>query len=142
MPYVNNDVYLDLAKSDFNQCQAVHQLEWLGLHRYSFIHLFIIIKNNKLNNWINGLIWISVSSAGSDRTSQMVHRVSTSWKRREPWDIVNNLLPRRGEHLRAWTSTGEARLGQNRRASYRCVFFLLQWFLLQKHETRLHPRVH
>ncbi|KAH7665663.1 Ent-copalyl diphosphate synthase protein [Dioscorea alata] len=34
MPFVNNDVYLELAKSDFNQCQAVHQLEWLGLQRW------------------------------------------------------------------------------------------------------------
>ncbi|KAG0490906.1 hypothetical protein HPP92_007769 [Vanilla planifolia] len=34
MPYVNNQVYLDLAKADFNQCQAVHQLEWLGMQRW------------------------------------------------------------------------------------------------------------
>ncbi|KAJ0970092.1 hypothetical protein J5N97_022969 [Dioscorea zingiberensis] len=34
MPYVNNDVYLELGKSDFNQCQAVHQLEWLELQKW------------------------------------------------------------------------------------------------------------
>ncbi|KAH0467526.1 hypothetical protein IEQ34_004764 [Dendrobium chrysotoxum] len=34
MLYVNNVLYLDLAKADFNQCQAIHQLEWLGLQRW------------------------------------------------------------------------------------------------------------
>ncbi|MQM17237.1 hypothetical protein Taro_050205 [Colocasia esculenta] len=34
MPYVNNDDYLDLAKSDFTRCQALHQLELLGLQRW------------------------------------------------------------------------------------------------------------
>ncbi|KAJ0982298.1 hypothetical protein J5N97_010553 [Dioscorea zingiberensis] len=34
MPYVNNDVYLELAKSDFNQCQAAHQFEWLELQKW------------------------------------------------------------------------------------------------------------
>lgn len=34
MLYVNHVAYLDLAKLDFNQCQAVHQLEWLGLQRW------------------------------------------------------------------------------------------------------------
>ena len=28
MPYVNNNDYLELAKLDFNNCQALHQLEW------------------------------------------------------------------------------------------------------------------
>ncbi|XVF80434.1 hypothetical protein PTKIN_Ptkin15bG0072600 [Pterospermum kingtungense] len=28
MPYVNNNVYLDLAKLDYNNCQALHQKEW------------------------------------------------------------------------------------------------------------------
>ncbi|CAJ2633133.1 unnamed protein product [Trifolium pratense] len=28
MPYVNNDVYLELAKLDYNNCQAVHYKEW------------------------------------------------------------------------------------------------------------------
>ncbi|OAY75316.1 Ent-copalyl diphosphate synthase 1, chloroplastic, partial [Ananas comosus] len=34
MPLVNNDLYLELAKADFNQCQALHQLEWLGLQMW------------------------------------------------------------------------------------------------------------
>nr|CAD1829160.1 unnamed protein product [Ananas comosus var. bracteatus] len=34
MPVVNNDLYLELAKADFNQCQALHQLEWLGLQMW------------------------------------------------------------------------------------------------------------
>ncbi|ONK76443.1 uncharacterized protein A4U43_C03F27940 [Asparagus officinalis] len=34
MPFVNNDLHLDLAKADFNQCQAIHQLEWLGLRKW------------------------------------------------------------------------------------------------------------
>ncbi|KAK1282540.1 hypothetical protein QJS10_CPB22g01313 [Acorus calamus] len=34
MPLVNNNQYLELAKSDFNQCQALHQLEWLTLQRW------------------------------------------------------------------------------------------------------------
>ncbi|KAG5043509.1 hypothetical protein JHK87_007424 [Glycine soja] len=28
MPYVNNDVYLQLAKLDYSNCQAVHCVEW------------------------------------------------------------------------------------------------------------------
>ncbi|RHN41855.1 putative ent-copalyl diphosphate synthase [Medicago truncatula] len=28
MPYVNNDVYLELAKLDYNYCQAMHYDEW------------------------------------------------------------------------------------------------------------------
>ncbi|XVF32570.1 hypothetical protein REPUB_Repub17cG0093600 [Reevesia pubescens] len=28
MQYVNNNVYLDLAKQDYNNCQALHQMEW------------------------------------------------------------------------------------------------------------------
>lgn len=27
MPLVNNDVYLELARMDFNHCQVLHQLE-------------------------------------------------------------------------------------------------------------------
>ncbi|KAJ4955655.1 hypothetical protein NE237_012438 [Protea cynaroides] len=34
MPYVNNDEYLDLAKSDFNNCQSLHQLEWSTIHKW------------------------------------------------------------------------------------------------------------
>ncbi|XP_038974271.1 ent-copalyl diphosphate synthase 1, chloroplastic-like [Phoenix dactylifera] len=34
MPRVNNDVYLELAKSDFNRCQAHHQVEWEGLQKW------------------------------------------------------------------------------------------------------------
>ncbi|CAH8356853.1 unnamed protein product [Eruca vesicaria subsp. sativa] len=28
MPYVNNNEYLELAKQDYNNCQALHQVEW------------------------------------------------------------------------------------------------------------------
>lgn len=28
MPYVNNDAYLELAKLDYNNCQAMHYNEW------------------------------------------------------------------------------------------------------------------
>ncbi|XP_042468485.1 (-)-kolavenyl diphosphate synthase TPS28, chloroplastic-like [Zingiber officinale] len=34
MPLVNNDMYLELAKLDFNHCQAHHQLEWLYLQKW------------------------------------------------------------------------------------------------------------
>ncbi|XP_072971138.1 ent-copalyl diphosphate synthase 1, chloroplastic-like isoform X2 [Typha angustifolia] len=33
MPLVNNELYLELAKADFNQLQSLHQLEWLSLHK-------------------------------------------------------------------------------------------------------------
>jgi ent-copalyl diphosphate synthase len=33
MPLVNNNIYLDLAKRDFNRCQVQHQLEWHGLQK-------------------------------------------------------------------------------------------------------------
>ncbi|CAL4933396.1 unnamed protein product [Urochloa decumbens] len=34
MPLVNNDVYLELARMDFNHCQVVHQLECRGLQMW------------------------------------------------------------------------------------------------------------
>ncbi|KAL9430942.1 hypothetical protein AB3S75_026186 [Citrus x aurantiifolia] len=34
MPYVNNDVYLELAKLDYNNCQAVHRTEWDSLQKW------------------------------------------------------------------------------------------------------------
>lgn len=34
MPLVNNNIYLDLAKRDFNRCQIQHQLEWHGLQKW------------------------------------------------------------------------------------------------------------
>ncbi|KAK8948915.1 hypothetical protein KSP39_PZI005116 [Platanthera zijinensis] len=34
MLYVNNASYFDLAKVDFNQCQSIHQLEWLDIQRW------------------------------------------------------------------------------------------------------------
>ncbi|XP_010277558.1 PREDICTED: ent-copalyl diphosphate synthase, chloroplastic-like [Nelumbo nucifera] len=34
MPLVNNNVYLELAKLDFNNCQALHQHEWVNLQKW------------------------------------------------------------------------------------------------------------
>ncbi|XP_066346079.1 ent-copalyl diphosphate synthase 2, chloroplastic-like isoform X2 [Miscanthus floridulus] len=34
MPLVNNNVYLELARMDFNYCQALHRLEWQGLKKW------------------------------------------------------------------------------------------------------------
>uniref|UniRef100_M4C9I5 Terpene synthase N-terminal domain-containing protein n=1 Tax=Brassica campestris TaxID=3711 RepID=M4C9I5_BRACM len=34
MPYVNNNEYLELAKQDYNSCQALHQLEWDTFQKY------------------------------------------------------------------------------------------------------------
>ncbi|CAN4098178.1 unnamed protein product [Withania somnifera] len=34
MPLVNNNLYLELAKSDYNNCQALHQLEWRRIHKW------------------------------------------------------------------------------------------------------------
>ncbi|KAF5196667.1 Copalyl diphosphate synthase [Thalictrum thalictroides] len=34
MDYVNNNTYLELAKSDFNNCQAVHQVEWDDIQKW------------------------------------------------------------------------------------------------------------
>ncbi|KAG5587143.1 hypothetical protein H5410_047577 [Solanum commersonii] len=31
MPLINNNTYLELAKLDYNQCQALHQLEWKSI---------------------------------------------------------------------------------------------------------------
>ncbi|KAK8635911.1 hypothetical protein V6N13_004624 [Hibiscus sabdariffa] len=33
MPYVNNNAYLELAKLDFNNCQALHQKEWASIQK-------------------------------------------------------------------------------------------------------------
>ncbi|KAI9119422.1 hypothetical protein K1719_010097 [Acacia pycnantha] len=34
MPYVNNEVYLELAKLDYNNCQALHVSEWNDIQRW------------------------------------------------------------------------------------------------------------
>ncbi|GAB4840821.1 Gly-Xaa carboxypeptidase [Ancistrocladus abbreviatus] len=34
MPYVSNNTYLELAKLDYNSCQALHLLEWDGMLRW------------------------------------------------------------------------------------------------------------
>nr|QEV81854.1 terpene synthase 15 [Prunella vulgaris] len=34
MPYVNNNKYLELAKVDYNNCQALHQQEWRNIQRW------------------------------------------------------------------------------------------------------------
>ncbi|KAL1225101.1 Ent-copalyl diphosphate synthase [Cardamine amara subsp. amara] len=41
MPYVNNNEYLELAKQDYNNCQALHQLEWDTFQKW--------YEENKLN---------------------------------------------------------------------------------------------
>ncbi|WOL03996.1 ent-copalyl diphosphate synthase 1, chloroplastic-like [Canna indica] len=54
MPLVNNDAYLELAKADFNQCQALHQLEWLHLQKwYEEVGLgcFGLTKRSLLENY-------------------------------------------------------------------------------------------
>ncbi|KAE8660652.1 Ent-copalyl diphosphate synthase [Hibiscus syriacus] len=34
MPYVNNNTYLEFAKLDFNNCQALHQMEWISMQKW------------------------------------------------------------------------------------------------------------
>ncbi|KAK8635898.1 hypothetical protein V6N13_004611 [Hibiscus sabdariffa] len=34
MPFVNNNAYLELAKLDFNNCQALHQKEWASMQKW------------------------------------------------------------------------------------------------------------
>ncbi|KAJ4967921.1 hypothetical protein NE237_014622 [Protea cynaroides] len=34
IPYVNNNEYLELSKTNFNNCQALHQLEWNSIHKW------------------------------------------------------------------------------------------------------------
>ncbi|KAL4312575.1 hypothetical protein GQ457_01G053180 [Hibiscus cannabinus] len=34
MPYVNNNAYLELAKLDFNNCQALHKMEWNSMQKW------------------------------------------------------------------------------------------------------------
>ncbi|KAJ4968252.1 hypothetical protein NE237_014953 [Protea cynaroides] len=34
MPYINNNEYLELARTDFNNCQALHQLEWNSIMKW------------------------------------------------------------------------------------------------------------
>lgn len=33
MPFVNNNKYLELAKLDYNACQALHQHEWKNIQK-------------------------------------------------------------------------------------------------------------
>nr|WQY96424.1 ent-copalyl diphosphate synthase [Stellera chamaejasme] len=34
MPYVNNNEYLELAKLDYNNCQAIHRMEWETMQKW------------------------------------------------------------------------------------------------------------
>lgn len=34
MPIVNNNMYLEVGKLDYNYCQAIHQLEWKIIRKY------------------------------------------------------------------------------------------------------------
>ncbi|KAJ7950513.1 Copalyl diphosphate synthase [Quillaja saponaria] len=34
MPYINDDLYLELAKLDYNNCQAIHRKEWDNIQRW------------------------------------------------------------------------------------------------------------
>ncbi|KAJ4702651.1 Copalyl diphosphate synthase [Melia azedarach] len=34
MPYINNNDYLELAKLDYNSCQATHQAEWVSMQKW------------------------------------------------------------------------------------------------------------
>lgn len=36
MHLVNNNVYLELARKDFNRCQVIHQHEWKSLQKYVY----------------------------------------------------------------------------------------------------------
>ncbi|WMV36235.1 hypothetical protein MTR67_029620 [Solanum verrucosum] len=36
MPFVNNSLYLELAKSDYNNCQALHQFEWRRIRKWYY----------------------------------------------------------------------------------------------------------
>ncbi|KAI3472948.1 hypothetical protein Pfo_028004 [Paulownia fortunei] len=51
MPEINNDVYLELGKLDYNRCQAQHQMEWNHMqqwYEYSTLENFGISKNDLL----------------------------------------------------------------------------------------------
>lgn len=37
MPYVNNKTYVELAKLDYNNCQALHRMEWDVIQKYVLI---------------------------------------------------------------------------------------------------------
>jgi len=42
MPLVNNNVYLEFARTDFNGCQVLHQHEWQWLQKYVYKKTFAI----------------------------------------------------------------------------------------------------
>ena len=42
MPLVNNNVYLEFARKDFNGCQVLHQHEWQWLQKYVYKKTFAI----------------------------------------------------------------------------------------------------
>lgn len=44
MGYVNNNKYLEMAKLDYNHCQAIHQLEWSHIQKFVITVLFIIFS--------------------------------------------------------------------------------------------------
>ncbi|KAF8388021.1 hypothetical protein HHK36_026687 [Tetracentron sinense] len=87
MPYVNNNVYLELAKIDFNNCQALHQLEWVDIQKwYTECNLreFGVTKRKLLLAYFLAAASIfeperSIERLAWGRTQVLVEAVSSYW---------------------------------------------------------------
>ncbi|CAN6305204.1 unnamed protein product [Urochloa humidicola] len=85
MPLVNNDVYLELARMDFNHCQVLHQLECHGLQMwYNETHLetFGVAPQDVLRAYFLAASCIFEPSRAAERlswarTSLLANAIST-----------------------------------------------------------------
>ncbi|RCV43021.1 hypothetical protein SETIT_9G262400v2 [Setaria italica] len=72
MPLVNNDVYLELARMDFNQCQVLHQLECHGLQMWyneNLLETFGVAPQEVLRSYFLAASCIFEPSRAAERLS-------------------------------------------------------------------------
>lgn len=101
MRYVNNNVFLDLAKQDYNNCQALHRMEWDSMQKwYSEMGLadFGVTRRSLLLTYFMAAASIFELERSQERlawakTAFLVDTISSSFDNaRKPKDLRNSFL--------------------------------------------------
>ncbi|KAF8392464.1 hypothetical protein HHK36_022806 [Tetracentron sinense] len=126
MPYVNNNVYLELAKLDFNNCQTLHKLEWVSIQKWYTdcnLRVFGVTKRKLLLAYfqaaasifepersIERLAWVRTQVLIKAVSSYFENEASSVEQRRAFVDDFNNCS---SQDKRWWDSkrTGEVLVG-------------------------------
>ncbi|CAA3018453.1 Copal-8-ol diphosphate hydratase [Olea europaea subsp. europaea] len=99
MPDISNNAYLDLAKLDYNSCQALHEIEWNEFHEgyaNSNLQEFGITKKNLLKVYFLAATTIFEPEKSNVRVtwakSQTICKIITSYSNQEntSLDVIYN----------------------------------------------------